>query len=79
MLNIKINEKNVLINLEDNYASYKLENGDILEVSLNFGQTNHFGEELEVLDYIEPMENGYSIENEEDYVEALYEYLFDNI
>jgi hypothetical protein len=79
MVNLKINEENLSVDVDNSYASYTLENGDVLEVSLYFGKTNHFGEELEVLDYIEPIENSYSIENENDYIEALYEYLIDKV
>jgi len=38
---------------------------------------NHFGEDILILDYIEPMDNTYDIEDRDELVEKLYDYLVD--
>jgi len=71
----KIIKDNVTVDFESKYASYKTEDGQILEVDLHLGEYSHDGEKYFTLDWIEPIENSYDIENQDELIEALYEYL----
>lgn len=69
----EINKEKIEVSDDKNYVSYTLSNGDVIEADIIWGITNHLGENIETLDYLEKVDNAYQVKNADAYIEKIYD------